>query len=339
MNKLYILGLLFIGLLFAGCCGVVPDVPNDDNSKDTTLRCTDGTAYGTCSYNQPQFCNLGYLVNDTVHCGCPEGQVVHGTTCGFPRPVKEMPRYNFTFYENTEPYLSAYCTKIDPYDLSVRKAAADAIRKDPGSYSFDQLFDIYDWVKENIIYQNVPLAGIPYPSSETLITKSGDCKNQAVLIASMVNSIGGTSKVVADPACVHAYAIVYFGSTKDLSSFTNAVTNHYGSDVSINYFTLEDGIWVIFDPAGGSYPGDTLPACSGDRTAYFITSCLDCANTYPNEPYTFDNKCYSQCPSGTIASSEYVCASCQEGYYSCNNECLACPSGYYLATNCRCYRN
>ncbi len=330
--------MIFLVAVATGCCGLVPDIPNDNGSDGTTLKCIDGTSYGTCSYNQPKFCDDGSLVNDTTRCGCPEGQVVHGSTCGFPREIKEMPRYNFTFYENTEPYLSTYCDKINPYDLSVRQSAADAIRKHPGPYSFDQLFDIYDWVKQNIIYQNVPLAGIPNPSSETLVTKSGDCKNQAVLIASMVNSIGGNAKVVADPDCVHAYTIVYFGTTEDLDLFTNAATSHYGSDISINYFTLEDGIWVIFDPAGGNYPGDTLPECSGDRTAYFITGCLDCANTYPNQPYKFNGKCYSECPSGTVTSNYYACAACSEGYYSCDNECWACPSGYYLATNCKCYR-
>lgn len=329
-----LIGSVLILLLVSGCCGITPDVPDD-----VTLKCSDGTKYETCSYNQPQFCSNGTLVNDTNLCGCPDGLVVHGTTCGFPRPVKPAQAYNFTYYENTDPYLSAYCDKIDPYDLSVREAAADAIRAHPGTYSIDQLFDIYDWTKQNIIYQNVPLAGIPYPSYETLITKSGDCKNQAVLIASMVSSVGGNAKIVADPDCVHAYAVVYFGSTDDLDVFTQAVYNHYGSDVSINYFTLDDGIWVIFDPAGGQYPGDTLPECSGDREVYVVTTCMECINTYPNRPYTFDGKCYTACPSGTVTSNNYACSVCEAGYESCNNECLSCPSGYYLATNCKCYEN
>ncbi len=335
MSTPFVLGMAIFSVLFiSGCCGTVPNVP-----EDTTLRCVDGTEYGTCSLDQPVYCANGYLINDTKTCGCPTGQVIHGSTCGFPRPVKPSQSYNFTSYDNTEPYYSTYCDKINPYDLSVRESAADAIRKHPGPYSSNQLFDIYDWVKLNIMYQNVPLAGIPYPSSETLITKSGDCKNQAVLIASMIRSIGGKAKVVADPDCVHAYAIVYFGSTKDLSSFTKAADNHYGSDININYFTLEDGIWVIFDPAGGTYPGDTLPECSGERTVYFVTSCLDCANTYVNQPLTFNNKCYSDCPAGTVTGNQYTCETCPAGYSGCNNKCLKCPSGYYLGKDCMCYRN
>ena len=334
MNRLYLLGSLFF-LAIAGCCGQTPDVPDNP-----ILKCYDGTEYGICSANPPLFCNGGYLVNDPVRCGCPTGQVLHGDVCGYPRPVRPRQNYSFTSYENTEPYLSTYCDKINPYELSIREAAADAIRKHPGAYSNAQLFDIYDWVKTNIIYQNVPLAGIPYPPEETLLTKSGDCKNQAVLIASMVRAVGGKAKVVADPDCVHAYAIVYFGTVdKDLDSFIQAATDHYGSDISVNYFTLDDGIWVIFDGAGGEYPGDTLPQCTGDRTVYFISSCMDCSHTYTNMPYTFEDKCYSQCPAGTVSSNQYVCAPCPSGYHACNNQCLKCNAGQYLATDCLCYRS
>ncbi|MFH1520861.1 MAG: transglutaminase-like domain-containing protein [Candidatus Micrarchaeota archaeon] len=332
--KLFYLGIFAI--ILTGCCGFVPD---PDVPYDPILTCSDGTKYGYCSYTKPLFCSDGVLVNNTAGCGCPQGQVVHGTVCGYPRPIKPRQNYTFSTYENTEPYLSTYCDKIDPYDLSVREAAADAIRNHPGSYSYTQLFDIYDWVKQNIIYQNVPLAGIPYPSYETLLTRSGDCKNQAVLIASMVGAIGGTAKTVADPDCVHAYTIVYFGSVDKLDSFIQAVSNHYGSDVFVNYFILDDGIWVIFDPAGGEYPGDTLPECTGDRTVYLVTTCLECSNIYNDKPYSYDDMCYSKCPSGTVSSSPYSCTPCPSGYYSCNDKCLTCQLGYYMANNCMCYKN
>lgn len=247
--------------------------------------------------------------------------------------------YTFQSYENKEPYYSAFCDKINPYDLSVREAAADAIRNDPGSYSISQLLDIYDWIKSNVIYQNVALAGIPYSASETLTTKSGDCKNQAVLISSMITAIGGTAKVVADPSCHHAYTIVYFGSAETgTSMFTKAVANHYGNNVQVNFFTLKDGIWVIFDPAGGNYPGDTLPECTGNRTVYYITTCLSCVNQYPNKPYTYGDKCYSECPSGTIHTNNYACFPCSVGDYSYNNECVTCPSETVLGEDGKCHQ-
>jgi len=186
--------------------------------------------------------------------------------------------YNFQFYENQEPYYSAYCDKINPYNLEVRQVASEAIRQHPGSYStvgIDQLLDIYDWVKSNIIYQNVPLAGIPYAPSETLATKSGDCKNQAVLIASMIENIGGTAKVVIDTTCKHAYTIVYFASVgTDMQTYVNTISLHYGANLYVQWFIMNNGNWMIFDTAGGLYPGNTLPECSGNRVMYTVTSCL-----------------------------------------------------------------
>jgi len=279
--------------------------------------------------NQPQeYCGDGKCNSMETCSTCP-------TDCG---QCKQP--YNFKFYDNQEPYYSTYCDKINPYDLTVREAAAKAIRDDAGTYSINQLFDIYDWVKNNIVYQNVPLVGIPYPAKETIATESGDCKNQAVLIASMIEAIGGTAKVVADPSCTHAYSIVRFGSIgEDLSLFDKAVAKHYGINVQIEHFTNEDGIWVIFDPAGGKYPGNTLSECTGNRTVYLIDSCLSCVNQYPNNPYTFEDKCYSECPSGTISKNNYACSPCPVNSWSYNNECVTCENGSILHTNGRCYPN
>ena len=254
-----------------------------------------------------------------------------------PTPQGSTP-YNFTYYLNKEPTYYQFCEKIDPYDLSVREAASSAIRKDPGSYSIAQLFDIYDWVRGNVVYQNVPLAGIPYPPSQTLATGSGDCKNQAVLIASMVRSIGGTAAVVADPTCSHAYAIVKIGDTgMDTSAITQAVGAHYGQSVYVNWLTLNGGIWVIFDPAGGYYPGQTLPQCLGNEDHYIVTSCMDCANEYPSQPYTYQGKCYAQCPSGTISTNPHACMACPQGSTVLNNQCVKCDAGYVLDQNGMCH--
>jgi hypothetical protein len=256
--------------------------------------------------------------------------------------------FSFFAYSSNEFYQETYCKKIDPYNIEVKKAATEAIKDHPGEYSVDQLLDIYDWVKKNVQYLNVPvsLPATPYSPQETLAAKSGDCKNQAVLIASMVESIGGTAEVVGQPSCEHAYAIVYFAKkTSDLQVSIDQISDHYfpckggficdkrcwsyPSDAgawcdgfsagqsdkcqvgevgftdnmchwcdgekstlvlnrdgtyecldwgsfSVNWFDHEDGKWLIFDTAGGFYPGDTLPACAADEKAerYFMYSCV-----------------------------------------------------------------
>ncbi len=183
--------------------------------------------------------------------------------------------------ENASPcnlYQKAYCDKFTPTDLSVRTAASTAISKHPGEFSVNQLLDIYDWVYGNVIYQNVPvdLTYQPYSPAETLATKSGDCKNQAVLIASMVESIGGTARVLIVPDCVHAFAEVYVGNKSELDLVTKAIYAHYGSKApSINWHYENNGTenWLIFDTAGGSYPGNTIKECLNVNQTFVMYNC------------------------------------------------------------------
>lgn len=182
-------------------------------------------------------------------------------------------------------YSQAYCDKFTPTDLSVREAASQAISKHPGQFSINQLLDIYDWVHTNIFYQNVPvnLTYQPYSPADTLATKSGDCKNQAVLIASMVEAIGGTARVLMIPECDHAFAEVYVGNDSNLDNLTAAVFAHYPASAGqqINWHTTKDANnqtenWFIFDTAGGDFPGQTIPECLNASSVFEI---YDCANT------------------------------------------------------------
>ena len=242
-------------------------------------------------------------------------------------------------------YEKIYCDKISPYDLEVRKAAADATRNHPGSYSIDQLLDIYDWVKQNINYLNVPVEVpiTPYPPNETLYTKSGDCKNQAVLIASMVKAIGGSSKVILDPSCNHAYAIVFADYTnQSMQPVADSISLHYNQQLYIQWLTFGDENWLIFDPAGGNYPGNTLPECSGNRTIYEVNSCV-----------AFPGQCIDSTPDGYCSSINqfYYCKNSQLSFdcrkcgcptgSTCftDGRCLACPSGTYLGTDGNCYNS
>ena len=269
---------------------------------------------------------------DSNYCGTGDGRPPLSRAC-----VLAGAAVNYISSDlNREPYYRVYCDKIDAYDLGVRTAAAQAIRNDSGGFSPTQLIDVYDWVRQHIVYQTVPLAGIPYPPGETLTTGSGDCKNMAVLVSSMVKSIGGQARVVLDDGCQHAYTLVYLGSSQlAADSFTHALSAHYGTDVSINYIT-SNGTWAIFDPIGGAYPGSTLRDCTGDRTVHFVTSCLDCAQQL-GTPYTYGDRCYASCPNGTVTANQYYCRACNPGYYSCNDQCTKCPAGLILYNDCLCH--
>ncbi|MFH0737554.1 MAG: transglutaminase domain-containing protein [Candidatus Micrarchaeota archaeon] len=174
-----------------------------------------------------------------------------------------------------------YCDKIVPEDLDVREASAEAIAEHPGEFSLNQLLDVYDWVHANVFYQSVPIdMWPPYPPNETLKTESGDCKNQAVLIASMVESIGGSARILYIPDCRHAFSEVYLGTGQDAEYLNNAVWAHYDIvegtypqwHTSLNR-NNETENWFIFDTAGGYYPGNTIPECMNATTVYYLLDC------------------------------------------------------------------
>ncbi|MFH0713590.1 MAG: transglutaminase-like domain-containing protein [Candidatus Micrarchaeota archaeon] len=177
-------------------------------------------------------------------------------------------------------FQKSYCDKFDATDLSIRQAASEAISSHAGEFSINQLLDIYDWVHSNVFYQNVPITNwAPYYPNETLRTKSGDCKNQAVLIASMVEAIGGTARVLFIPECKHAFAEVYLGNSSSVDELNAAVWAHYSMTVeqynNITWHTSNNGSenWFIFDTAGGRFPGQTIPECFNASQTFELRDC------------------------------------------------------------------
>jgi hypothetical protein len=174
-------------------------------------------------------------------------------------------------------YQQVYCDKFNPTDINVRQAAAEAIANHPGAYSANQILDIYDWVHTKVIYQNVPvnLTYEPYSPDETLRTKSGDCKNQAILIASMIEAIGGSARVLLLPGCGHAFAEVYVGNATTRDRFVSAVFAHYSKAPRVNWHTSNNDteIWFPVDTAGGNYPGNTISDCLNTSQVFLLYDC------------------------------------------------------------------
>lgn len=198
-------------------------------------------------------------------------------------PITKPGWYKCNKWQDNPPcdtMLAGYCDKFVPTNLAVREAVAQAISKHPGQFSVNQLLDIYDWVHDNVFYHNVPLDMYPpYPPNETLSTKSGDCKNQAVLIASMVEAVGGSARILLVPDCTHAFAEVYLGRESDLANLNDAIDAHYslgGQNMNWHITTSENNgteYWYIFDTAGGRFPGNTIASCLNASSTFEIRDC------------------------------------------------------------------
>jgi len=180
------------------------------------------------------------------------------------------------FFGPCNTYNNAFCHYINGKDLEVRKAASEAASQHPGPHSLEQLLDIYDYTKQNIAYisGSRDMASQPYPPNETLYTKSGDCKNQAVLIASMAEATGGSARVVLIPECGHAYAEALLGPKEKADEYREAILAHYGSTPEMTLTLDADGsVWLPLDPAGGQYPGDFYDPCLNAKERYYVYEC------------------------------------------------------------------
>jgi len=164
-------------------------------------------------------------------------------------------------------YYPQYCAKIDPRSEVVRQGAAIAAAAHPGSLSVTQYADLYQYVHTKIAYVSDPsrpdLESYPYAPDKTLLAGAGDCDDQAILLASMIEAIGGYSRVVINPACGHVWVEAYVGNSEaDVNSAKESLFAYYPYDITVRWRTDDDGTkWLVLDPAGGQYAGDLHPSC------------------------------------------------------------------------------
>jgi transglutaminase-like putative cysteine protease len=164
---------------------------------------------------------------------------------------------------NPEELFSLVNEKIDPYDVQVRTMAAASAKKYPGQYNIYQLCYLFDDTRESIQYVSDPRGKDLWSTpDETITVGAGDCDDYAILLASLIEAIGGTSRVYLTDT--HAFAAVYIGN--DTEIIADAIGEYYGP-VPIYYTTDEYGCWLMMDPTSSIYagglPGGTAPTENG----------------------------------------------------------------------------
>ncbi len=155
--------------------------------------------------------------------------------------------------------------KVDPYDIKVRKMAAVSAKQYPGKYNIYQICSLFDDTKNNIQYISDPRGrDVWSPPCDTLEVEAGDCDDYAILLASLVESIGGTSRIYLTDT--HAFTAVYIGDEENTENIIEAIGNYYGP-VPVYYTTDEYGSWLMLDPTSNVYPGGlpggTAPSGNG----------------------------------------------------------------------------
>ncbi|TGC10730.1 hypothetical protein CUN85_04490 [Methanolobus halotolerans] len=155
--------------------------------------------------------------------------------------------------------------KITPYDIEVRKMAAVSAKKYPGQYNIYQLCSLFDDTRDNIQYISDPRGRDMWSTPrDTLRVGAGDCDDYAILLASLVESIGGTARIYMTDT--HAFAAVYAGEVDNIENVIEAIQYYYGP-LPVYYTSDEYGCWLMMDPTSSVYigglPGGTAPVEGG----------------------------------------------------------------------------
>lgn len=167
-----------------------------------------------------------------------------------PMPEKSNPVYRY----NPSSYFETINRLVEPAEPDVRSKAAQVARSYPGAYNIYQVCALFDMVNEKIEYVSDPRGNdIWEPANVTLRIGAGDCEDQAILLSSMLEAVGGTTRVYLTNS--HAFAAVYIGNGTDATNAAvEGVRAYYGS-VDVNYLTDEYGSWLMLDPTSSLYAG------------------------------------------------------------------------------------
>jgi hypothetical protein len=156
-----------------------------------------------------------------------------------------------------------YNDKVERYNPIVRDKALQLASDYPGTYSIDQVCSIYENLYKNWRYVNDPVGSdyINYANESIKACQrggcsgAGDCDDYAVLMASLIESIGGTTRIVNTET--HAYAEVYVGDQVSAFNVYQRLESRYGygDHRIIKMFFHEnlesDDYWLNLDWTGG----------------------------------------------------------------------------------------
>ncbi|MBN1324158.1 MAG: hypothetical protein JW986_09235, partial [Methanotrichaceae archaeon] len=170
-------------------------------------------------------------------------------------------------------------SRVEPGNEVVHDTAMVVIRSYTGSTSLYQICAIYDYLNSGddstagwSYFSDPRGVDLYYYANKTLIngqrikaSGAGDCDDFAILMASLVESIGGTTRIILsyNQSVGHAYTEVYLGSVNEAESqvedVIEALKEHYGvTEVFTHLDTATGEVWLNLDwwPDGGVlHPG------------------------------------------------------------------------------------
>lgn len=151
----------------------------------------------------------------------------------------------------------------------------------PGEYNINQVCEIYDTLTSGgWYYYSDPTSTerFNYANKTLQLGKiastigSGDCDDFAILMASLIESIGGTTRVnlaLAPDGSGHAYTEVYIGKERRVDNLLGWLKDEYNKSEITGLYVDEGDVWLNLDwSSDDPYPG--RPYFEGQRFVTFI---------------------------------------------------------------------
>lgn len=147
---------------------------------------------------------------------------------------------------------------MDYTSPAIRDAALSMIKSSHnGSYNVGQVCDIFDYCYSHWVYVDKPYNKECFTSAkESVSLMRGDCDDFAIMMASLVQAIGGKTRVTiahgADGKSYHAYAEVYLDTNKNnVDKLTDSISSLYdGATIHYSYssnLSEDEEAWLNLD--------------------------------------------------------------------------------------------
>jgi hypothetical protein len=160
---------------------------------------------------------------------------------------------------------------IDGSNSAVRTFSLNAISSEHGGkYNVQQVCDIYDKLYKSWTYVNDPSVSSNYyaDAGESVKLLKGDCDDYAILMASCIQAIGGSPRVILGHSgdSGHAYAELYMTDKKSVAdNLVKSISRRYGGK-SVHYHTSiingKKQYWLNLDWSA-NHPGGSFYKNSG----------------------------------------------------------------------------
>lgn len=156
-----------------------------------------------------------------------------------------------------------YYNKVNErVDFEIVAGLADIVLDSaPGNLSVLQIVEAYELIRSTITYAEDE-ENHWQSASETISLGTGDCEDQAILLASLLTALGGDCRV--NLISGHAFPTVYVGNNiTDMLNVSENIQDYYGNDVPVHWMQDDLGFWLVVDTVGmpyaGGYPAASVP--------------------------------------------------------------------------------